>query len=865
MIIKKPVRVGVISLAFLIGVDAQTVEQPARRVSDPGVVSTGQHITPAGTQTAFQSRVFGVTFGASAEEIWVLTETNVYRLSWAKNAVLQRVPFAGDAGLQGIQFDPLSGSAFISTSGADKAKGEKRSLVRLTSINGSSAKVIADQLGRYIAGALALARHDNSAGQRIAVVPLIYDNKLAVIDLKAEKLVGTVPTGIAPFGAAINDIGTIVYVTNWGGRVPTPGDLTATTGRKPGADRVVVDRRGIAATGTVTRIDLTNSRVTHTIAVGLHPTALAWDEKHDRLYVANSNSDSVSVIDTAQNRVVRSITLRPFREQGIGIAPTALAITADGAILFVACGGINAVAVYDTTSGELRGMIPTAWYPNGLALSGDGKYLAMNALLGVGSGWRGEPRKRHVFSYRGAVNVVALPDDAQLASYTTAVAENNRMTLASAPAPARSISRTRSTPVPLPLRSGEPSLIEHVVYIIKENRTYDQVLGDMKQGNGDPSLVMFGEAVTPNQHRLAQQFVLLDNFYATGGNSGSGHQWLTQANETDYTLWPGYVGRSYPFDGTDPIAYSQGGFIWDAALRMKKSVRVYGEFAPENYDIGEDKWKDFMKRWQQGETFTNEFTTSSPIPTLDSILAKNYPSYSTDLPDLVRARIFLADLKKWEQTGQMPHLVMLQLPCNHTKGLKPGAPSPKAMVANNDLALGQIVEALSKSPFWEKMAIFVVEDDAQDGVDHVDGHRTVALAISPYIRRGYVDSSFYAQPSMLKTIELILGLPALSLFDLTANEMRASFREKLDFTPYTAVQPKQSLLEFNSPLAGLRGPARRAALASMRMRFDVPDAAPSDRLNRILWHSVRGWNTPYPAIKHSVFFPMSIDLADEDR
>jgi len=245
------------------------------------------------------------------------------------------------------------------------------------------------------------------------------------------------------------------------------------------------------------------------------------------------------------------------------------------------------------------------------------------------------------------------------------------------------------------------------------------------------------------------------------------------------------------------------------------------------------------------------------------VLAKNYPAYSTSIPDVIRARIFLEDLKRWEGSGKMPSLTIIQLPSNHTSGTTPGASSPKAMVADNDYALGQIVDGLTHSRFWKKMAIFVVEDDAQNGVDHVDGHRTVALAISPYARRGAVDSTFYAHQSMLKTIELILGLPTLSLFDLIAGDMRASFTNTPDESPYMVMMPKQSLVEINPPARALKGPARSGAIASAKMRWDVPDAVPSDRLNRILWYSIRGWDKPYPGTKRAVFSPLSLDTDEE--
>ena len=827
---------------------AQTAETPVRAVTDPGVVTTRQAITPAGTKAVFQGRVYGLAFGASSGELWVLNAGQVFRIDWRNNRILDRVPLGGSPGLQGIQFDPESGRVYVSNT--------ERDIVRLLAIASGRADVIAGNIGRQIAGAVTLT------SRSLAVVPLIFDDKVALVDLSGRRPVSTVPTGIAPFAAVVNAAGTVGYVSNWGGRRPKPGDLTAATGLSANADQVVVDTRGIASTGTVTRIDLASGVATDAIAVGLHPMGLVWDEPRGMIYVANGNSDSISVIDVRGGRGARTIPLRPFGVPTPGIAPTAVAISQDGRRLFVACGGLNAVAVVEPHGGKLLGMIPTAWYPDSLALSRDGKYLAVATLLGPGSGWRDEPRKRYVHANRGSIAVLPVPDDSQLASDTAAVAENNHLRLDpsnSAPPPPR-----KMAPAAIPERAGEPSLIEHVVYIVKENRTYDQVLGDMAKGNGDPSLVMFGEDVTPNHYRLADQFVLLYNFYASGGNSADGHQWVTQANETAYCLWPGYTGRSYPFDGTDPIAYSSGGFIWNAAARLGKTVRIFGEYAGRIRGTPQDRM-DRLKRWKNGADFTSEWRIAAPIQSINAMLAHNYPSYSTAIPDVVRAGIFMADLKRWEEQGRMPDLTLVQLPSNHTFGATPGTSSAKAMVADNDLALGEIVDALSHSTFWKKMAIFVVEDDAQNGVDHVDGHRTVALVISPYIRRGAVDSTFYSHQSILKTIELILGLPTLSLFDMIANDMRASFQNTPVSEPYEHMTPKQSLFELNPPLAALRGSARKDALDSMKMRWDIPDAAPTERLNRILWRQVRGLRTPYPGAKSAVFAPLALDVDDDDR
>jgi YVTN family beta-propeller protein len=842
------IRSTITFVALSTGLLSQTPEQPTRAVTDPGVVTTRQAISPAGVPSIFKGRVYGVTFGATAAELWVLGATHVYRMDWKQNRVIERVPVGGSPALQGIVYESAANRALFA------AAVQPGRSIRLSGVAGGNVETIGKDLGSQTAGAIAIA-------STTAAVPLIYNNQLALVDLTTGAAKGSVKTGIAPFGVVLNKAATVAYVTNWGGRVPSPKDLTAPTGYSPQADRVVVDSRGIASTGTVSRVDLAAVAVTHTVPVELHPTAIVWDEARHRVYVANANKDSVSVIDDRQNRVVRTISVQPFAAKVAGIAPTALAISPDGSTLYVACGGINAIAMVNTSSGSVAGLIPTAWYPNALSLSPDGKQIAVSSLLGAGSGWNEAPSKRFVHAYRGAVSVIDIPDSAQLANYTTAVAENNHMS--AAPAPVKAAPAT--TAVAIPARTGDPSLIEHVVYIIKENRTYDQVFGDMPKGNGDPSLVMFGQDVAPNHRRLADEFVLLDNFYATGGNSGDGHQWVTQANETSYAMWPGYIGRSYPFDGSDPIAYSNSGFIWDLALARGKTVRVYGEYAGRTGDPPTKARAGLLARWKNGDDFTNEWKTTAPIEPLNKILARNYPSYTNAIPDVIKADLFRADLKKWNDSGTMPNFVILQLPCDHTFGTSPGLSTPKAMVADNDLALGRIVEDLSKSKFWKKMAIFVVEDDAQNGVDHVDGHRTVALAVSPYIKRGHVDSTFYSNQSMLKTIELILGLPTLSLFDLIANDMRAGFQNTPDFTPYEAVVPEQSLDEVNPPLKALAGPQRRAAIDSSRMRWEIPDAAPTERLNRILWHSIKGWKTPYPTVRQASFAPLSLDLDDDER
>ncbi len=827
---------------------AAQVQAPLRSVTDPGVVTTRQAITPAGVSSIFDGRVYGVSWSGNGERLWVLHASELVELDWRTNQVQKKILHGGTPGLQSLRTHPVTGEPVWGTS----VRGVNAP--QLQTLDKGSLKIVAKSLGKFQAGAVAVA----SKAPR-ALLPLIYENKAVLADLAKGEVLATLPTGTAPWAAALNAAGTVGYVANFGGRPPKENELFASPEQKP-AEKIPVDARGVASTGTVTRFDLETKQATHTIAVGLHPAALAWDEAKQLLYVANGNSDSVSVVNTATNAVVATLPIQIFSEKVRGIAPTGLALSADGAILYVTCGGINAVAVIDTAKRQISGMIPTGWYPNAVAVSPDGKHLAVATLLGPGSGWRDEPKKRYVHAYRGSASVLPVPDAAQLASYTTAVAENNRVKLSGVSTP-----NLKAKPVAIPVRSGEPSLIEHVVYIIKENRTYDQVLGDLPQGNGDPSLVMFGRDVTPNQHKIAEEFVLLDNLYATGGNSADGHQWLTQSNETEYCLWPGYQGRSYPFDGSDPMAYSSGGFLWDYALAKGRTVRVYGEYAGRMTEPATKQRTELLQQWKDGADFSARWTVTAPIAPLNKILAKNYPAYTNAIPDVARAQIFLNDLKAFERDANLPNLTFIQLPSDHTFGASPGSSSPKAMVADNDLAVGQIVEALSKSRFWPKMAIFIVEDDAQNGVDHVDGHRTTAFVVSPYTRRKAVDSTFYSFQSINKTIELILGLPTMSLFDLIANDMRASFTDTPDTKPFQSVAATYDLMELNPQTRGLRGAAREAAIASRKMNWSVPDAVPTEKANRILWGQIKGWDTPYPATKQAVFSPLSLDLDDEER
>ncbi len=890
-------------IAFVVLLQAAVVQPPQRAVPDPGVFAVGQRVTPAGVQSVFDGRVAGVRFGATPGDVWAVVPGSAWRLAWRDNRVLAHVTFNGRPGVHGMVIDPVTRRPIVASVGklpadvtASRTPGgpplsRAKSVTQLVTYASDSAAAVVTEsgaLGDFMAGGPAIALRKNRSGHRVAVLPLPADDKLVVLDADNGALLRTVALGVLPIASVIAPDGATAWVTVFGGPKPKPGARSATQCCDPAAEPVRVNARGIALPGTVERIDVVTGTVTHRITVGKHPTGLAWDQTRQRLYVANGNSDDISVIDTRRNTLVGTIAIAPFRERNIGLTPTALALSPNGQTLYATLGGANAVAVY-RVGGEsrvlatLRGLIPTGWYPSSVDVSHDGSTLAVGTLFGVGAGTGKTAGKegRYVFAERGSVSVIALPADADLAAYTMSVAENNRFHLANGPAAPSLTPRRTAVARAVPERPGEASLIQHVVYIIKENRTYDQVLGDIGKGASDPSLTMYGRDVTPNTHAISEQFVLLDHFFASGGNSADGHNWLTQANETAYPMWPLYFGRSYPSEGNDPLTYSSGGFLWEAAQAKGKRVVSFGEYAPAPSDSMPSVRAKLMAMMRDSanysaakarRTLKTMYNTRSEIPSLDRILVREYPGWTQEVPDVIKADILIEHLKEWEATRQMPHLTLMILPNDHTQGTSSGWCTPRACVADNDLALGKIVDALSHSSFWKSMAILVVEDDAQNGVDHIDGHRTVAMVASPYARRRVIDSTFYSQPSMVKTIELMLGLPALSLFDLVATDMRASFlgpSGKPDLTPYTALVPQQSLFETNVKVGAIRGPnanARRAAaLASARMNFHEPDAAPTEKLNRILWGEAKGWNVPYPFVKRTLFFPLAVDIDDDDR
>ena len=674
---------------------------------------------------------------------------------------------------------------------------------------------------------------------------------MAIYDLSQKIFVSQIPVGMVPYNIICSRDGRKVFVSNWGGRRPEGRDATANSS----GSRVVLDKEtGIANTGSISVVDLQEQKVVENIEVGLHPCGMCLSKDGTRLFVANANSDSISSIDTLTRQVVEEISVKVDDKLPVGAAPNAVALDADGKKLYAALGGNNAVAVIALGSGsakslkasesKLEGVIPTGWYPGALLLYTEGRKLLVANIKGMGSLAATDPAAGHkVKDYLGTLSIIDLPNAKQLAKWTEVVKLNNNRAQASS---ALGRGNAKAKPVPVPARIGEPSLLKYVFYIVKENRTYDQVLGDIAKGNGDPHFLQFGVEVTPNQHALAEQFVLLDNFYCSGAVSVDGHQWLAEANVTDY-IEKGFGGftRSYPFDGDDPLAYASSGFLWDNAMRHGLTFRDYGEFVQAQVSPANSTWADIFKDYQT-KAGQIQIKTSSEVAPLNRYLCDTFPGFPLKISDQQRADEFLKEFRRFEKEVNLPNLVMMLLPCDHTEGTSPDFPTPRAQVADNDLALGRLVEAVTQSRFWKESVIFVVEDDAQDGVDHVDGHRTVAQVISPYTRRGSVDSTFYSQISLVRTIEQIFGLPPMNQFDLAATPMFSCFSDNYNPAPFKSLPNRIRLDEMNPPLSTLKGKARYWAKQSLLLDFSSPDVADEEILNRVIWHATRGYNTPYP-------------------
>ena len=658
---------------------------------------------------------------------------------------------------------------------------------------------------------------------------------VTIIDPSTNAITATVDLGAAldPFGVTFNRDGTKAYVTQWMGR-----------------SVAVIDTKTQKLTGTIELSPAANPLQAD------HPNAIAANQQRDELYTANANSDTVSVIDSTSDRLVATIDVGLVHGGPKGSMPEGLGVSPDGRTLYVALAGENAVAVVSLDDRRTLGFIPTAWYPSGVAATADGHSLIVINTNGMGAG----PNRcggvlnplppgscsgdQYVGSMiRGTVEKIAVPDSAQLARYTEQVRENNRAAD----------------------RNAKPDWlggIRHVIYIIKENRTYDQVFGNLPRGNGDPAIDLFKDDSAPNHRELARRFTLLDNNYVDAEVSADGHPWSVQGIATDYVdkTWPfDYASafyRSYNSEfvplaqqfATEPLASdpsvprspaaATAGYIWDDAFDHGVSLRDYGEATPWDDPGSCSGPKEFSDLTRLSSRFGEH-------------VDPKFPGWNLGCSDhKVREPEWEREFKQFVQHDDLPGLEIVYFPNDHNAGTSPGSATPQSYMADNDLALGQLVDTVSHSKYWQSTAIIVVEDDAQDGPDHVDGHRAPALVISPYTQTGKVDSTHYDTGSALATLEGLLGLPPMSTYDARAARMWPSFARTPNLRPYDAIQP--AIVPFGDSHAPLNSSSAPLAALSAQMDFTKPDAAPEALLNEAIWKSVKGAGSQMPAPRHTL-------------
>ncbi|WP_346052923.1 alkaline phosphatase family protein [Amycolatopsis dongchuanensis] len=685
-------------------------------------------------------------------------------------------------------------------------------------------------------------------------------NRVVALDAATGAVQRSWAVGNAPRDLA--RVGNKLYVSNEGGRPAGPGDSTLNSyGTQVPADPFT----GATTTGTVSVIDLANpAAAPRSIDAGLHPTALY--AKNGALFVANTNSNTVSVIDTGRDKVVQTIATQPWPEATVGYEPDAITLTDDGHLL-VTLGRANAVAVYRYSRAQepvsYVGLLPTDYFPT--AITTVGKDVVVSNTRGIDALRPTTAAGHTTHDTTSSVQRFRLPNDGAIHGYTAKVFQQNGWT----PNSVRVANgKGAKKPVPVPDKLGDPSTIKHVFLVVKENRTYDQLFGDDPRGNGDAALAQFGENVTPNQHALERQFGLYDNTYDIGTNSAEGHNWLMQADNPEYTeSSAGEYLRSYDTED-DALGHQSSGFLWTGAQAAGKTVRDFGEFHQFLTKPAAATWQnlycDTKNMAATGQNTAYPLVSSSPIPSLNSVSVPGFPKFDTSVPDIYRYQIWKQDFEK----NGPADLNMFWLSSDHTGGPANAA----AQVADNDLALGQIVDTISHSQYWKDSAIFVVEDDSQAGLDHVDGHRAPVQIISPYAQHGVVDSRYYSQITMIRTIEQILGIKPMNQKDSAATPMSTAFTAKPDFTPFTAVPNRTSLTLGVSPQPtcgpdvvapqdaavqpSATVPADKQQVAAQwqawqaRQRLTGPDAvadyANPAQMDHFTWYQTHGWAQPYP-------------------
>ena len=660
------------------------------------------------------------------------------------------------------------------------------------------------------------AGFDIDYAKQLMYVVTKENNSLYVINLQTKKTIIKDTLGAEAYTCLLSADKTELYISVWG------------------ADKIKVFN-------TIT------NKITDSIAVGDNPNDMCLSKNAQYLFVANANDNSVSVIDIKKRKVLETLNAALYPNSVPGSTTNSVGISEDGKTLFIANADNNCIAVFDITkpgSSTSKGFIPVGWYPTSVRVINNKLYVAngkgftslpnpqfdpfhTNATIGY---QKGDNDQYYIGGlFKGTLSIINIPTQQQLNTYSAQVYKNTPYNKN------KELESAGENDNPIPQKIGDSSPIKYVFYIIKENRTYDQVLGDMPEGNGDSSLCLFGEKITPNEHAIARQFVLLDNFYVNAEVSADGHNWSMGAYADDYLekTWPTYYGGrggDYGGEGTREIANNKGGFIWNDCARAGVSYKTYGEFA--------DDYKP-------------------NIPVIENHFCPFYTGWDLNVRDTVRFYQWKKDFDSLVRINALPHMNTLRMGNDHTAGLSKGKYTPQAYVAENDLAVGMFVDYLSKSPVWKQSVVFILEDDAQDGPDHVDAHRSPAYITGGFVKRNYVDHTMYSTTSVLRTIELILGLPPMSQYDASSPSMWRSFQSTADLTPYNA-KPEQ--YDINLKNTGENAWQRE----SETFDFTKEDRVPDKEFTEVIWKAVKGINSPVPAPKRAAFVKQSAQKDEED-
>ena len=810
-------------------------------------------ITPAGTQTLLGDLPLNSVLSPDGRFLLVSNDgagiQSLQVVSTATNRVVQTIPYTVPNGVfVGLAYSPDGAHAYAASGGSDVVH-------TFDVLSGGTLAPAGDvTIGTTKDNPFPTGLSISPDGATLYVANNLANN-VSIVSTKTKTVTGTVAIGTYPYTTLVSRDGKTVYATNWGDN-------------------------------TVSVINASSKKVTATIPVGKHPSAMAFGPK-GILFVADSNSDAISVVDTASKQTVRTISVSLFKNAPLSSSPEGLVVDKDNQYLYVVNAGNNDVVVVALNGNKgpekVLGQIPTAWYPTSVTMGKDGSLRVTNAK-GRGAGpndkkYGPNPTRKNppivdgITGYNdgycnctfdqysgsmivGTLSTIPAPGKGLLELYSDQVKRNDHVGDTSV------LQRDAGNPIPLP---GGVSPIKHVIYIVKENRTYDQVFGDLPVGNGDPSLTLFPKDNTPNLHALAEKFGTFDNFYADAEVSADGHNWINSANASDYNekMWPqDYspgVGRnrSYDFEGGSNINLSAGGYLWDSSAEAHITYRNYGEFIVNKFTAKDVKiipanqaCPGAIAHSYSGVTipkgavlcFPAETINPKSTPNLVGHFDKQFRTFDMRYRESERITEWGREYNQFVAHNNLPQLEILRLPNDHTSGTTPGRLTPQAAVAENDLAVGQVVDIVSHSKYWANTAIVITEDDSQNGPDHVDAHRTQSLVVSPYTQRStpFVDHTLYDTAAMVRTIELILGLRPLSQYDNAATPMWRDFHKNADTTAFKALPEKYGPNQVNTM-------ASYGAQQSAHMNFNVADVSSQDQpLNNILWHAVKGASSAYP-------------------